>query len=1408
MLSKDRLLIFGISQLDLAEKSSEQLIVEITFDGSKQLLASLAPDTLSYKLHSNVVFKTDLPITNPLVTISIRLSIDSPTIIASTVIDLHVTKLSFEDWVSLYSKIEEPTVFSKLKLKISIESASPLEQGDKLKKEETNTPTKSGENKAQDQNSIISKDKPINGIMTAPEHQINGTIVDKVSEASTLSKSKGIINYKTTLDKYRSKLYIFGDDANPKILEFDFESEKFREIELPPNLHLVGYSMATALPNGKIIITGGINKYLNIIVPTAFWYDPITNTARVLKDMEQPRYTHTVAYLDGEVYAIGGRYYGKDKEGVLRHVEKYNISTNKWTTLAELNEKRCTSSAVTQNGVIYVFGGYHGTGRLKSIERYHADTNKWEILPFQLNLPIEAGICYPLSDGKFVYIAGKDDSKNSAEVTLYDMENNKFEVISHLEVGRVLPKHAFYKDTVYVFGGCGTTWEKGSVKDWKFQKGGDFANITSSEMKVFSCATVSDYFELENTRNHGEMLYFFGDPDHPFIIEYSTTTKYIEKKKKPSELTLYYDQMVSPLPNQYILVFGGRKKGDSDCSKMAYLYDTSKNEVLFAAQMNQAKYSGTPLLKDGFVYVFGGKIANGVTVKSCERYNFRANRWEEIAEMNEPRAFACAEAFGDHIYVFGGLNGIEINVSIERYSIMENTWLLLEITMPFLTPKLFSFKLSNGQLLIFGQSTLNQALFDVSKMEITTYKSLLEYEFTTCGRNRSKLFVIGGSQKVAAYAHYDGVKFGEWNNIETGNISIEELKNYTLCSTIDIESRKPYPYSDSLAVGNATDREGNLFIFAKENNVSKIIKFDLKNEYFEEVEIPEGMKISRDAAAVGLADAKILITGGLDFEKGNAVVNNKAFLYSPHTNKVKQINPMLTCRYEHSLVMLDKYIYAIGGKEFFKNAKSYLASCERLNLKTLEWEYTASLSIARSDFGACALGNAIYVIGGKNDSGPLYDIERFTEANGWELFSDFRLPSKIEGCIAFPTSYNEILVIGGKDDKYSSDQVISLKPLIKKVEKSNTLMLSNRHKCKAAMHGNKIYMIGGTATMSSESHIPTEKRRNLVSSYEHLIKSDLKAACFAVSRIDLELSKPTFSEIPNFKYLYILGTQNNNNILRLDLENTTWDQIPVPPELKLWDYSLAVTLPNGKIFITGGINHLLTDIKTSAYLVDFSENAQTPCEVLSPMSHARYTHTSCYLNNYVYVMGGRYYGNGQNGVLDHCERYNLVKKEWQTIAPLKTKRCTAAATTYMNRVYIFGGYRGDGRVKTVERYNEVLNEWETVPLLLTYPIEAEAAIQVSKKEIILFGGKDDFAEQAYVTVYDVERLTVVQENPLKWKRILCKSAIYKDEIFIIGGNSAMNCEKAKIGEWNWETFTSYSSLVANNLAKYAAAQGR
>ena len=82
----------------------------------------------------------------------------------------------------------------------------------------------------------------------------------------------------------------------------------------------------------------------------------------------------------------------------------------------------------------------------------------------------------------------------------------------------------------------------------------------------------------------------------------------------------------------------------------------------------------------------------------------------------------------------------------------------------------------------------------------------------------------------------------------------------------------------------------------------------------------------------------------------------------------------------------------------------------------------------------------------------------------------------------------------------------------------------------------------------------------------------------------------------------------------------------IPENAKLWNYSIAITLPDGRMFISGGINHDLKDIKADAFILTPSDKTFL-LEELLPMTEKRYTHTSAYLNGHVYCLGGRTFGD-------------------------------------------------------------------------------------------------------------------------------------------------------------------------------------
>jgi len=118
------------------------------------------------------------------------------------------------------------------------------------------------------------------------------------------------------------------------------------------------------------------------------------------------------------------------------------------------------------------------------------------------------------------------------------------------------------------------------------------------------------------------------------------------------------------------------------------------------------------------------------------------------------------------------------------------------------------------------------------------------------------------------------------------------------------------------------------------------------------------------------------------------------------------------------------------------------------------------------------------------------------------------------------------------------------------------------------------------------------------------------------------------------------------------------------------------------------------------------QNHTEGIRVLPNMKKERYTHMSIYYHGSIYVFGGRYFGEDEQGILEHCERLKLDDDSWEVIAPMQSKRCTGFCCIYRDMIYVFGGYTGHlNRSRDIERYHDESNRWEILDIKLLDGIE-------------------------------------------------------------------------------------------------------
>lgn len=135
-----------------------------------------------------------------------------------------------------------------------------------------------------------------------------------------------------------------------------------------------GYHTATLLPNGKVLVTGGFNSTLApSILSNAELYDPATGAWTTTGNLGTGRVYHTATMLpNGKVLVAGGM----NIIG-LSSAELYNPDSGSWTYAKGLNEIRLVHTAtLLPNGKVLVAGGKF-IAQSKTAELYDPASDTW-----------------------------------------------------------------------------------------------------------------------------------------------------------------------------------------------------------------------------------------------------------------------------------------------------------------------------------------------------------------------------------------------------------------------------------------------------------------------------------------------------------------------------------------------------------------------------------------------------------------------------------------------------------------------------------------------------------------------------------------------------------------------------------------------------------------------------------------------------------------------------------------------------------------------------------------------------------------------------------------------------------------------------------------------------------------------
>jgi len=264
-------------------------------------------------------------------------------------------------------------------------------------------------------------------------------------------------------------------------------------------------------------------------------------------------------------------------------------------------------------------------------------------------------------------------------VEMFDIYNSRWQQVTPMNSGRILPGIAVLNGKVYVCGGEEDTLilANGEVYDpqedvWTEMN----ASMSTPRCEFGMCA-------------HDGFLYAFGgwvgEDIGGSIERYDTITdrwSVVGKMEEPrfSMGTVAYDGL--------IYLVGGCTHTRRHMQELVS-YNPATGEWRTHASMLVPRSQMGCLVHDGCLYVMGGTNRNNEVLSSVERYNFKTGGWCVLPPMLEPRASPSVASVNSKIYVFGGDQINEVNfyrarntvAFVEVFDPLTNSW-TQSINMP------------------------------------------------------------------------------------------------------------------------------------------------------------------------------------------------------------------------------------------------------------------------------------------------------------------------------------------------------------------------------------------------------------------------------------------------------------------------------------------------------------------------------------------------------------------------------------------------------------------------------------------------------------------------------------------------------------------------------------------------------
>ena len=287
---------------------------------------------------------------------------------------------------------------------------------------------------------------------------------------------------------------------------------------------------------------------------------------------------------------------------------------------------------------------------------------------------------------KSIVIAGGRNQYEISSAEIFSWSQKKWTLINSMSTCRCRASAVIYKDEVVISGGedhvtCTDTIETSSCDEfveWKISPvklpevckghaavmykdslllcGGfelddeDIEYLEYASDKIYEISMLPPYSTKVLTTmpgpriNHSmelfkDKLFIFGGNDD-YICVFDTVMMFdlvTKEWKMMTPLPFAVDQMATVLWKNNVILVGGIPTKDA-----VVMYNLTTGESEYLPSMKHGRHGCTAVVTGDVLVVMGGIDGDKNYLKSVEVFDFQEQVWEELPDMNESRAYACA----------------------------------------------------------------------------------------------------------------------------------------------------------------------------------------------------------------------------------------------------------------------------------------------------------------------------------------------------------------------------------------------------------------------------------------------------------------------------------------------------------------------------------------------------------------------------------------------------------------------------------------------------------------------------------------------------------------------------------------------------------------------------------------------